>query len=272
MNGNNNAYHVSNQVASTTNDQNKANNSSANAINNNEISVITNSTQVAQQSALPPPPQAPSSHNHSTQIKNDLMNNYWNNALGGGAPPTQANQGSSNSSRSPVDLTVSAAAAAYAAPPILCDNQNQNANTEMSRDMFVRSDSILTDDDYVPFDAPAQSKFGPISRMSAKTSPYSTGMRHQTQIANLEFIVYGRFADDLMFASQHTIDPSRFYSAISIGLSSDNLTAPGTAATSNDASVWLYNNLQKSPNQYSYQTTELNPMRGDNLSREGKGN
>lgn len=59
----------------------------------------------------------------------------------------------------------------------------------------------------------------------------------------------------------------------SIGLSTDNnLTAPGTtiaAATSNDASVWLYNNLQKSPNQYGYQTAELNPMRGDNLSRDG---
>lgn len=30
---------------------------------------------------------------------------------------------------------------------------------------FVRSDSILADDDYVPYDAPCVSKFGPISRM-----------------------------------------------------------------------------------------------------------
>lgn len=30
---------------------------------------------------------------------------------------------------------------------------------------FVRSDSILTDDDYVPYDAPCVSKYGPISRM-----------------------------------------------------------------------------------------------------------
>lgn len=60
-----------------------------------------------------------------------------------------------------------------------------------------------------------------------------------------------------------------------IGLSTDNLTVPSTTATaatatSNDASVWLYNNLQKSPNQYSYQTTDLNPIRGDNISRDGK--
>lgn len=30
---------------------------------------------------------------------------------------------------------------------------------------FVRSDSILADDDYVPYDAPCISKYGPISRM-----------------------------------------------------------------------------------------------------------
>lgn len=30
---------------------------------------------------------------------------------------------------------------------------------------FVRSDSILADDDYVPYDAPCVSKYGPISRM-----------------------------------------------------------------------------------------------------------
>lgn len=30
---------------------------------------------------------------------------------------------------------------------------------------FVRSDSILAEDDYVPYDAPCVSKYGPISRM-----------------------------------------------------------------------------------------------------------
>lgn len=143
MNGNNNAYHVSNQVAPTTNDQSKNNNSS-NTINNNV---------------------------NQSQVKNDLLNNYWNNTIAnnefGYQSSLQQPQSNSNS-RSPVEL-------AYATPPILCDSQNQNANSNMNRDMFVRSDSILTDDDYVPFDAPAQSKFGPISRMSAKTSPYSTG-------------------------------------------------------------------------------------------------
>lgn len=157
MNGNNNAYHISNQVAVTTNDQNKNNNSS-NTINNNEINV--------------PPP----SSNHP-QVKNDIMNNYWNNTIAGNdfgyqsslQQPPSAQQQPNNNSRSPVEL-------AYGTPPILCDSQNQNTNPDpLNRDIFVRSDSILTDDDYVPFDAPAQSKFGPISRMSAKTSPYSAG-------------------------------------------------------------------------------------------------
>lgn len=152
MNGNNNAYHISNQVAPTTNDQSKNNNSS-NTINNNEINV-------------PPPPNNP-------QAKNDLMNNYWNNTMSGNEFGYQSSfqqpQSNSQISRSPVEL-------AYATPPILCDSQPQNANADShNRDIFVRSDSILTDDDYVPFDAPAQSKFGPISRMSAKTTQYSTG-------------------------------------------------------------------------------------------------
>lgn len=150
VNGNNNAYHISNQIASITNDQSKNNNSS-NTINNNDINA--------------PPP------NHS-QVKNDMINNYWNNTIASNEfsyqNTLQQPQANSNS-RSPVELT-------YANPQILYDqSQNQNTNPDMSRDMFVRSDSILTDDDYVPFDAPAQSKYGPISRMSAKTSPYSTG-------------------------------------------------------------------------------------------------
>lgn len=162
VNGNNNAYHISNQVAPTTNDQNKNNNSS-NTINNNEINVPP-----------PPPPNHP-------QVKNDLMNNYWNNTIAGnefGYQRSLQQPQSNSSSRSPVELV-------YATPPIICDSQNQNTNPDsLSRDMFVRSDSILTDDDYVPFDAPAQSKFGPISRMSAKTSPYSTGKTHFSTIVN----------------------------------------------------------------------------------------
>lgn len=45
-----------------------------------------------------------------------------------------------------------------------------------------------------------------------------------------------------------------------------------TAETANDASVWLYNNLQKSPNQYGYHTNDLNPIRSDNISRDGNKN
>ncbi|XP_055315610.1 roquin-1 isoform X2 [Sitodiplosis mosellana] len=207
VNGNNNAYHISNQAAPTTNDQSKNNNSS-NTINNNEINV--------------PPPSNP-------QIKNDLMNNYWNNTIAGnefGYQSSLQQPQPNNSSRSPVELS-------YATPPILCDSQTQKTNPDShSRDIFVRSDSILTDDDYVPFDAPAQSKFGPISRMSAKTSPYSTG------------------------------------------LSADNFTAPNTTtvtSTSSEPSVWLYNNLQKSSNQYNYQSNELDPMLNENMARDGYG-
>lgn len=52
------------------------------------------------------------------------------------------------------------------------------------------------------------------------------------------------------------------------GLSSDNLTAPNST-NSDPTSVWLYNNMQKSPTQYSYQPNDLNPILNDNISRDG---
>lgn len=36
--------------------------------------------------------------------------------------------------------------------------------------MFIRSDSLLTEDDFVPFEAQPLSKFGPISRFIGPTS------------------------------------------------------------------------------------------------------
>ncbi|XP_055700950.1 roquin-1 isoform X2 [Phlebotomus papatasi] len=46
------------------------------------------------------------------------------------------------------------------------------------RDPFVRSDSLLTDDEYVPFEAQPSSKFGPISRMSTKSQANSSSGGH----------------------------------------------------------------------------------------------
>lgn len=234
VNGNNNAYHVSNQVASTTNDQNK-NNTNSNIINNNEIS------------APPPPPP-----NHS-QVKN-----YWNNTIAGnefGYQSSLQHPQTNSSNRSPVEI-------AYGTPPMLCYNQNQNANSsDLNRDMFVRSDSILTDDDYVPFDAPAQSKFGPISRMTAKTSPYSTGTYFHTFFILRFFFYFPLLTNETNISMK-----------IELGLSTDSLNTPNAnnpTSSSADPSVWLYNNLQKSPNQYSYQTNDLNPMLNDNMSRDG---
>lgn len=59
---------------------------------------------------------------------------------------------------------------------------------------------------------------------------------------------------------------------IELGLSTDSLNTPNAnnpTSSSAEPSVWLYNNLQKSPNQYSYQTNDLNPMLNDNMSRDG---
>lgn len=198
--------------------------------------------------------------------KGDLMNNYWNNTLNCSSESLkqqqqqqqlqqQSKSSNNNINRSPVDLT-------YVT--------GQNNSSEMGRDIFVRSDSILTDDDYVPFEAPAQSKFGPISRMTAKTGLYPSNKIDDSS-ANQSF-----FND----------------TNANIRVSTENLNVnvtPSTATNTNsvDPSVWLYNNLQqqkqqqqKSPN-YNYQSTELAPMKSiyhqssdalinENISRDGK--
>lgn len=69
-----------------------------------------------------------------------------------------------------------------AVPPSLNAPSNYSMDvSNTNRDMFVRSDSILQqDDDYIPFDVPpSSSKFGPISRMT-KTS-VASGLTSSSQ-------------------------------------------------------------------------------------------
>lgn len=49
---------------------------------------------------------------------------------------------------------------------------------------FVRSDSILKDDDYVPYDAPCVSKFGPISRMHKESSSGNASQFRESNLGN----------------------------------------------------------------------------------------
>lgn len=57
------------------------------------------------------------------------------------------------------------------------------AANAVSRDPFVRSDSILQEDDYIPFETTAdmRSKFGPISRMPKNSATQNAMMSHQSQ-------------------------------------------------------------------------------------------
>jgi hypothetical protein len=56
------------------------------------------------------------------------------------------------------------------APVFLSDNKSLSFAANLPHDMFSRSDSILTDEDNVPFDAQPPSKFGPIQRFIGPTS------------------------------------------------------------------------------------------------------
>lgn len=97
-------------------------------------------------------------NNNNNPSKEDLMLNYWNvNSL---TPPT--------------------ASMSNNLPP--SSAQNYRAGDQQPvRDLFVRSDSIL-DDDYVPFDLMITPKYGPISRMSAKSQHHSAGMQQNNSL------------------------------------------------------------------------------------------
>lgn len=86
--------------------------------------------------------------------KEDAMRNYWNHNMQPLSNQTASHQPQSTYDSNIERLTLSEV-------PTAAQNKE---------DFFVRSDSILTDDDYVPFDSQTQSKFGPISRMPVKSS------------------------------------------------------------------------------------------------------
>lgn len=226
-NGNHRAYHIT----STTNESNKNNNIITNTINNNTSA-----------------PTATTTTSTSTD-KNDLVNNYWNTAI------SSNDYGYHQTLQQPIRNNNQT--------QILLDNQCQNSSIELNRDIFLRSDSILTDDDCVPFEAPAQSKFGPISRMSAKTTQYTT-------TKNDDAVLNQTFFND----TNSTVNNLR--------ISTENIipTSTQTSIINDQTSVWL-NSLQKSPN-HNYQTNELTPfktsiyshspesMLNDNIQRDGK--
>lgn len=93
-------------------------------------------------------------NNNNNPSKEDLMLNYWVNS------PTSPSASMSNN-----------------LPP--SSTQSYRAGDQQPvRDLFVRSDSIL-DDDYVPFDPDMTTpKYGPISRMSAKSQHHGAAGLH----------------------------------------------------------------------------------------------
>lgn len=103
-------------------------------------------------------------NNNNNPSKEDLMLNYWVNS------PTSPSASMSNN-----------------LPP--SSPQSYRAGDQQPvRDLFVRSDSIL-DDDYVPFDPDMTTpKYGPISRMSAKSQHHgATGLHGGMQQHNSLF-------------------------------------------------------------------------------------
>lgn len=131
-------------------------------------------------------------------------------------------------------------------PPMLCDSQCQSAANEANRDIFVRSDSILTDDDYVPFELPAHGAFGPISRMSTKTSS-----------------PFGNLNTNVSKNDDNLLNSAAFFNdnvpVDNLAISTENLNAankmPSTSTQAaallrDQANAWM-NNLQRSQNANS---------------------
>lgn len=159
------------------------------------------------------------------------------------------------------------------------DSKNQFSNSEryaannsnINHGMFIRSDSIL-DDDFIPFDTPTQSKCGPISRKSSKTSPFSAKNK-ETIDEQKQF----SFCADLPFvggggggagsgagngngsggSSGGVINPME---SVSMPNSTLSMTTPSMAHGSS-SSVWQYDNTPKSNSPYYQQTDLLSPMK-----------
>lgn len=142
------------------------------------------------------------------------------------------------------------------------DSKNQFPNSErfatnnsnINHGMFIRSDSIL-DDDFIPFDTPTQSKCGPISRKSTKSSPFSAknkeSIDEQKQFS---------FCTDLPFGGSGGGGGINHMESVSMPNSTLSMSSPSIPHGSS-SSVWQYDNTPKSGNPYYQQTDLLSPMK-----------
>lgn len=126
------------------------------------------------------------------------------------------------------------------------DSKNQFPNSErfapnnsnINHGMFIRSDSIL-DDDFIPFDTPTQSKCGPISRKSIKSSPFMAKNKESID----EQKPYS-FCPDLPFGGGGS------------GGGMNPMESHGSSS-----SVWQYDNTPKSNSPYYQQSDLLSSMK-----------
>lgn len=230
-----------NNLMSSNNLITKNNNNNNNIINNNNNNNNNNN----------------SNNGNSGCSKDDLLANYWSNSM------------ASNEFRLPTALLTNnncpEADLNYTSAVVMHDNRSPGASN--AQDIFVRSDSILTDDDYIPFEEPTQSKYGPISRMSAKTSPYSSKSDSDAATMSSQ-----SFFNESLSTVSVTVDNMQTLSSIS--MSPETNTSP----------QWLYENMQnvsqynyKMPNELSqvnpiYQSTisgHIDPILGDTVRTEG---
>lgn len=125
-------------------------------------------------------------------------------------------------------------------------------NSNINHSMFIRSDSIL-DDDFIPFDTPTQSKCGPISRKSTKSSPFLSKNKDSIDEQKQQF----SFCTDLPYAGSGGINSME---SVSMPNSTLSMSAPSMAHGSS-SSVWQYDNTPKSNSPYYQQTDLLSPMK-----------
>lgn len=128
---------------------------------------------------------------------------------------------------------------------------NSATNSILNHGVFIRSDSILTDDDFVPFDSPSQSKCGPISRKStsmATTASTKTSPNWNQQKDNSKhFPCVDSFCADL--------------TAFGGGNQSNALDSNTIMSSpSTSSSLWQFNNLRKQ-NPVSYSSAGLLPIK-----------
>lgn len=130
--------------------------------------------------------------------------------------------------------------------------------------VFIRSDSIL-DDDFIPFDAPTQSKCGPISRKSTKSTAYATN-NNKNKDSNDEQKPYP-FCTDLPYGNGGSSGANGVSGAntnaiesVSMPNATLSMSTPSMAHGSS-SSVWQYDNTTKSNSPFYQQTDLLSPMK-----------